>query len=72
MKPYKVAKCGSADSKYFNSSNQFDKDMQKHKEDRENLKSEVRNIIIQSPVDMKDRFHIVCEVLREIKEEYGV
>ncbi|MDO5293338.1 MAG: hypothetical protein Q4F05_11370 [bacterium] len=72
MRVQRVARCGAADSKYFGNFNQFDHDMKKHKEAREKLKEEVKELVLRDPGRMADRVQIVLEAVREIKEEYNV
>ena len=65
-------RCGAADSKYFGNLDQFERDIEKHKRGREKLKEEIREIVLREPGHMEERIHVICEALREIKEEFDL
>lgn len=67
---YKVPKCGAMDSKYFAQPEQFDKDIQQHRSDRELFRQRVRALIIEEPAKMDMRYHQAIEELRSIKDEF--
>ena len=67
-----VPRCGAMDSKYFSNPQQFDKDMQQHKYEAEQFKSEIKALIIDNPSKISDRYNQVISVMLEIKTEYGL
>lgn len=68
----RVAKCGSMDSKYFGNPEQFEKDIQKKEAYRQKVKESIRQIVLQDPSRMDQRFRIAIDVLKEIKEEFNL
>lgn len=70
MNPYKVARCGSPDSKYMSDPNQFDKDIQTKLNEKKEFKSKLRNLILENPSKLEDRYYQAIQVLKQIKEEY--
>lgn len=68
----KVAKCGAADSKYFSNPEQFDKDIQQNKFETVLFKQRVRQLILEEPNKLKNRYFEVIEVMMEVKKEFGL
>lgn len=68
----RVAKCGSMDSKYFGKSEQFEKDIQEKEAYRQEVKESIRQIVLQDPSRMDQRFRLAIDVLKEIKEEFNL
>lgn len=68
----RVAKCGSMDSKYFGKPEQFEKDIQKNEAYSQEVKESIRQIVLQDPSRMDQRFRLAIDVLKEIKEEFNL
>lgn len=68
----KNAKCGSVDSKYFGNTNKFEEDVIKKIEDTEAFKLKIKNLILDDPGKIKQRYNNVISVLKEIKEEFKI
>lgn len=71
-RPYEVKRCGAADSKYCSRPEQLDLDHQKNLERKEHYKSRVKNLLMENPANLKENYHRFIEVLREVKEEFGL
>lgn len=68
----KVSKRGSVDSKYFGKLNQFETDINKKIERTEKFKNDIRNLILQDPSLIEQRYNNVVSVLLEIKKEFNI
>lgn len=68
----RVAKCGSMDSKYFGKPEQFEKDIQEKEAYRQEVKESIKQIVLQDPSRMDQRFRLAIDVLKEIKEEFNL
>ena len=68
----KVAKNGAVDSKYFGNLNKFEKDVIEKIEATEDFKLKIRNLILDDPQKIEQRFHNAISVLKEIKEEFKI
>lgn len=66
----KVAKCGSVDSKYFNNTNQFEKDIQDKLDKSKEFKDSIRSLILDNPSILEQRYYEVLEVMLDIRKEY--
>ena len=72
MVPYKVHRCGAMDSKYFSNLQQFEKDIEKNKFSTALFKIRLRELILEDPNKIEDRYHQVIETMMEIKSEFGL
>ena len=68
----KVAKNGSVDSKYFSNLDKFEQDIQEKVEKTDNFKSKIRELIIENPNLIEQRYHNVVEVMLDIKKEFNI
>ena len=68
----KVAKAGAVDSKYFNNSNKFEEDIMLKTEATSKFKDNIRQLILENPNLIEQRYFNTIEVLKEIKEELGI
>lgn len=68
----KPAKCGAADSKYFSNPGQFDKDVEINKAESEEFKKRVRNLLLEEPTKVKQRYHEAIDALISLKSEFGL
>ena len=68
----KVAKSGAVDSKYFSNIDRFEQDIQEKIEKTDNFKSKIRELIIENPNLIEQRYHNVIEVMLEIKKEFNI
>lgn len=66
----KVAPCGSIDSKYFRKSNQFDEDVARKIQATNEFQEKIRDLILENPNLIEQRYDNAIEVLLEIKEKY--
>lgn len=69
MKPYKVAKCGSPDSKYMSYPNKFDEDIQIKLNEKKEFQGKVRELLLGNPSKIEDRYYQAIQVLKQIKEK---
>ncbi|MGL4801951.1 MAG: hypothetical protein ACRC18_06770 [Cetobacterium sp.] len=68
----KVAKRGAVDSKYFGNMEQFDKDVQDKIDNSNRFKSKVRELILEDPNLIEQRYYELIETMLEIKKEYDI
>ncbi|MBP3887636.1 MAG: hypothetical protein J6F30_08285 [Cellulosilyticum sp.] len=68
----RVAKCGSADSKYMSKANTLDEDIEAKRNEHEVFKSLVRHLVISEPAKMDLRFKDLLDVARELKQEFNL
>lgn len=68
----KVAKNGAVDSKYFGNIDRFEQDIQEKIEKTDNFKSKIRELIIENPNLIEQRYHNVIEVMLDIKKEFNI
>lgn len=68
----RVAKCGSADSKYMNKSNTLDDDIKAHMSESDAFKSLVKHLVIREPSKMDLRYKDLINVAIEIKKEFNL
>lgn len=68
----KVAKAGAVDSKYFNNTDKFEEDINSKLEATRIFKDNIRQLILENPNLMEQRYFNTVEVLRELKEEFGI
>ena len=71
-KAIKVAKCGAVDSKYFGATDKFEKDVQAKIDKTEEFKNKIRELILDDPNLIEQRYNNVICVLKDIKEEFGI
>lgn len=63
---------GAPDSKYFHKPNQFDIDINEKVEATEKFKETIRNMILEKPDKIEQRYTNVVEVMIEIKKEFNL
>ena len=68
----KIAKNGAVDSKYFSNLDRFEQDIQEKIEKTDNFKSKIRELIIENPNLIEQRYHNVIEVMLDIKKEFNI
>lgn len=66
----RVAKCGSADSKYMGKPNALEEDINAKRSEREAFKSLVRHLVIREPAKMDLRYRDLIDVAVELKQEF--
>lgn len=66
----KVAPCGSIDSKYFKKSNQFYEDVSRKIQATNEFQEKIRDLILDNPNLIEQRYDNTIDVLLEIKEKY--
>lgn len=66
----RVAKCGSADSKYMSKANALEEDINAKIREREAFKSLVRHMVIREPAKIDLRYKDLIDVARELKQEF--
>lgn len=66
----RVAKCGSADSKYMSKPNALEEDINAKIREREAFKSLVRHMVIREPAKIDLRYKDLIDVARELKQEF--
>lgn len=60
------------DSKYFANQQQFERDVQKYEYEKEQLKDNLRVLIMVDPAKMEDRYRQAVSVMLEIKREFDL
>lgn len=68
----RVSKRGSVDSKYFGKTEQFEKDVKDKINKTEEFKSKIRDLILEEPPLLEQRYHNAIDVLIDIKNEFGI
>ena len=68
----KVAKNGAVDSKYFSNVDRFEQDVQEKIESTNNFKSKIKELVIENPNLIEQRYHNVIEVMLDIKKEFNI
>lgn len=68
----KVAKCGSMDSKYFGDAEQFEKDVLEKVAATEDFKRKIKELILENPSLIEQRYNDVIKIMLEIRKEYIV
>lgn len=68
----KISKVGAVDSKYFRDLDGFERDVIKKIEDTEAFKLKIKNLILDDPGKIEQRYNNVISVLKEIKEEFKI
>lgn len=68
----RLAKCGSMDSKYFGNIERFDKDISEKRTEKERFKIRLRQLLLENPDVIKQRYYAGIEVFKEIKEEFMI
>lgn len=63
---------GDPSSKYGYNPEQFDADIAKHREEAEQYKKELRELITRDAADIKNRYYTAIDVFLEIKEEFNI
>ena len=68
----KLAKKGAVDSKYFNKMDKFEEDIKAKLEATRIFKEKIKRLILENPNLIEQRYFNTVEVLRELKEEFGI
>ncbi len=68
----KVAKSGAVDSKYFGNVDKFEDDINSKLDDTKKFKDNIKQLILENPNLIEQRYYNAIEVLKEIKEELGI
>ena len=68
----KVAKAGAVDSKYFGNRDKFEEDINSKLEATKRFKDNIKQLILENPNLIKQRYFNTVEVLRELKEEFRI
>ncbi|WP_300902270.1 hypothetical protein [uncultured Clostridium sp.] len=68
----KVAKCGAVDSKYFNDSEQFEKDIQSKIDKANEFRAKIRALVLEDPNLIEHRINLTVSELLKIKREFDV
>lgn len=63
---------GNPDSKYAYQPNKLDEDIKVKQHEHKVFKDLVKHLIIMEPAKMDLRYKDVIDVLKEVKEEYGM
>ena len=72
MRLHKVHRCGAMDSKYFSNPQQFEKDVEQNRISAALFKKRLRELVLEDPNKIEDRYHQVIETMMEIKAEFGL
>lgn len=67
-----VAKCDSVDSKYFSNLDKFEEDINSKLESTRKFKDNIKQLILENPNLIEQRYYNTIEVLKELKEEFGI
>lgn len=68
----RVAKSGAVDSKYFSNVDKFEDDINYKLDATKKFKDNIKQLILENPNLIEQRYFNVVEVLKEIKEEIGI
>ena len=68
----RVAKAGAVDSKYFSNSDKFEEDINTKLEATRKFKDNIRQLILENPNLIEQRYFNTVEVLKDLKEELGI
>ena len=68
----KLAKTGALDSKYFSNADKFEDDIDSKLDATNKFKVNIKQLILENPSLIEQRYFNVVEVLKEIKEEIGI
>ena len=68
----RVAKCGSADSKYMSNTNKLEQDLAEKEIEHRTFKDLVRHLVLLDPSKMDLRFKDLLDVARELKQEFDL
>lgn len=68
----KLAKKGAVDSKYFNNIYKFEEDVTRKLEVTRKFKENIKRLILEDPNLIEQRYFNTIEVLKDIKEEFGI
>ena len=68
----RVAKAGAVDSKYFGNVDKFEDDINSKLDDTKKFKDNIKQLILENPNLIEQRYYNAIEVLKEIKEELGI
>ena len=68
----KVAKTGAVDSKYFRNADKFEDDINSKLDDTRKFKDSLKQMILENPDLIEQRYFNAIEVLKEIKEDIGI
>ena len=68
----KLAKAGALDSKYFSNVDKFEEDINSKLDATNKFKANIKQLILENPSLIEQRYFNVVELLKEIKEEIGI
>lgn len=68
----KVARNGAVDSKYFGNRDKFEEDINSKLEATKRFKDNIKRLILEDPNLIEQRYFNTIEVLKDIKEEFGI
>ena len=68
----KVAKAGAVDSKYFSNVDKFEDDINYKLDATKKFKDNIKQLILENPNLIEQRYFNAIEVLKEIKKEIGI
>jgi len=68
----KLAKGGAADSKYFSDTEQFERDIERHKLESKLYKERIKALLLENPNKLKENYHVFIEVLIDAKKEFDI
>lgn len=68
----RVAKCGSADSKYMSKANTLEDDVKVHMSESDAFKSLVKHLVIREPGKMDLRYKDLIDIAMELKREFNL
>lgn len=68
----RVAKGGAVDSKYFSNVDKFEDDINYKLDATKKFKDNIKQLILENPNLIEQRYFNAIEVLKEIKEEIGI
>lgn len=66
----KISKAGAVDSKYFGNLNAIDRDVFEKIQNTEEFKEKLRDLILNDPNKIEQRYHNCIEVLLELKKRF--
>ncbi|MCF0149496.1 MAG: hypothetical protein HUJ77_14020 [Clostridium sp.] len=68
----KLAKNGAVDSKYFSNKDKFEEDINIKLEATRKFKEDIRQLILENPNLIEQRYFNTVEVIKELKEELEI
>lgn len=68
----RCSKKGAVDSKYFGNMDKFEEDVNSKLEATRKFKDNIKQLILENPNLIEQRYFNTIEVLKEIKKEFGI